>query len=57
MADNDNTPIKIVPPPCSKCGGATRFYKRVPDLEKGITYELFDCAVCGLTTARRSPKN
>lgn len=54
MADNDNQ-LPLMPP-CSKCGRVTTSYRRVPDPEKGITYELFDCAVCGLTTIRRTPQ-
>ena len=56
MADNDNTPVKMTMPPCSKCAGPTSFYRRVIDREKGNTYELFDCASCGLATVRRMPQ-
>jgi hypothetical protein len=54
MADNDDKPPLM--PPCAKCGGETTFYRRVLDPEKSITYELFDCAPCALTTVGRTAR-
>ena len=54
MPANDNQQFG---PPCSKCKGQTTFYRCIFDPEKGNSYELFDCAACGLpTTVRKAIK-
>ena len=39
-------------PPCYKCKGATSFYNRVLYPNSSKTYELYDCADCGVITSR-----
>jgi hypothetical protein len=48
----DNDDRKSEAPPCHKCGEPTRFYARVPDPKYNTTYDLYDCAACGLITSR-----